>query len=153
MFQVMAKTVVTDKVKKQVYARDGYRCVTCKAQVRQLGSIKRRGELPASVDHIVPISSGGSHNATNLQTMCLPCNELKANKTHAEWLELYAAIRRTREYHDWRRRYFDFIEARYVNPRGNKRKRKNRNRIPEYYEARTARRQFHRKVLAPPVAA
>jgi hypothetical protein len=48
-----------------VFARDNYQCVTC-------GS---RQNL--TLDHIVPVSLGGSGDIANLQTMCRSCNSRK----------------------------------------------------------------------------
>lgn len=50
-----------------VYERDGYRCVQC-------GS---RREL--TLDHVIPKAQGGAHTVDNLQTMCGPCNNMKAD--------------------------------------------------------------------------
>jgi 5-methylcytosine-specific restriction endonuclease McrA len=33
-----------------------------------------------SIDHIVPMSRGGDHVESNLQTACFLCNSLKSNK-------------------------------------------------------------------------
>ena len=38
----------------------------------------------ASVDHIVPRSRGGGDEPSNLVAACVPCNQLKANKTLRE---------------------------------------------------------------------
>lgn len=48
-----------------VLTRDGYQCVCC-------------GEKDGlHIDHIVPISRGGTNAFTNLQTLCGPCNSSK----------------------------------------------------------------------------
>jgi len=57
-----ARRPIPDEVRQQVYRRDGYRCVTC-------GSTD-----DLTLDHIIPWSLGGSDDASNLQTMCRPCN-------------------------------------------------------------------------------
>ena len=48
-----------------VFARNDYRCVNC-------GS---RDDL--TVDHIRPVSKGGTNDDDNLQTLCRPCNSRK----------------------------------------------------------------------------
>lgn len=52
-------------VRLAVYARDGWRCVTCGAD----------GDL--TLDHIYPWSLGGPDTEQNLQTMCRSCNSRK----------------------------------------------------------------------------
>ena len=51
--------------RREVFAHDGWACVYC-------GS-KRRLEL----DHIQPISKGGTDDRCNLQTLCRTCNRRK----------------------------------------------------------------------------
>jgi hypothetical protein len=56
-----------------IYARDGYKCTYC-------GSKK-----DLSVDHIVPVSRGGSNENDNLVTACRSCNSSKGDKMLNEW--------------------------------------------------------------------
>lgn len=53
---------IPESLRGLVYARDGYRCRQCDT-----------GE-GLSIDHIFPVSRGGSNDASNLQTLCLTCN-------------------------------------------------------------------------------
>lgn len=46
----------------------------------QCGSMKDQ-----SLDHIIPISRGGSHSVGNIMTLCLPCNKSKNAKLLVEW--------------------------------------------------------------------
>ena len=48
-----------------VFAKDGYQCVHCGT----------RDNL--TVDHIHPVSSGGTNDPDNLQTLCRSCNSRK----------------------------------------------------------------------------
>ncbi len=56
-------------------ARDGRRCVYC-------GDV----EGPFHIDHLFPVSRGGSNNPNNLVLACAPCNLAKGDKTLAEWV-------------------------------------------------------------------
>lgn len=53
------------KLRKQVFERDGYRCVKC-------GATKY-----LQIDHIIPWPDGGPTELTNLQTLCRKCNQQK----------------------------------------------------------------------------
>lgn len=52
-------------LRNSVFSRDGFRCLGCKA-LEDL-----------TVDHIVPVSRGGSSDIGNLQTLCRSCNSKK----------------------------------------------------------------------------
>ncbi len=57
------------KVRLNVLERDGNKCLKC-------------GEQNAlTMDHVVPESKGGKFTLQNLQTLCVWCNEEKADKT------------------------------------------------------------------------
>lgn len=66
----------TQKQKKQILERDGYRCVVCG------NGIKEGVEL--HVDHIKPKDSGGKANLENGQTLCAQHNFQKKNLKQTE---------------------------------------------------------------------
>jgi len=59
---------ITSDVQKEVWKRDGGRCVKC-------GSDKK-----LHFDHIIPFSKGGSNDADNIQILCSKCNIKKSDK-------------------------------------------------------------------------
>jgi len=75
--RAMRHGVYMEKViPKNVYERDKWRCVSCKCKVIVSKVYHPR---QASIDHIIPLSMGGSHTYGNSQTMCVSCNSSKSN--------------------------------------------------------------------------
>ena len=58
--------------RKLTYIRDNYSCVYC-------GSKKN-----LTVDHIIPVSRGGSNELSNLMTLCVWCNSKKSDQMPKE---------------------------------------------------------------------
>jgi len=61
-------------IRREVFDRDGMVCSYCGT---------KEGEF--ELDHIVPWSRGGKHEADNLCVACYDCNRRKGNKTLSEW--------------------------------------------------------------------
>ena len=59
--------------RREVFARDGYRCQYCGTRARDL-----------TLDHVVPRSRGGQHSWENIVSACKPCNHGKAGRTPRE---------------------------------------------------------------------
>lgn len=58
----------------EIIERDGGICQYCRAPA-----------TPPHVDHIIPVSRGGSFDHSNLCVACPPCNKSKGAKLVAEW--------------------------------------------------------------------
>lgn len=56
----------------EILRRQKYRCAYCGTSVRKISN--------RHVDHIMPLSKGGSNGKGNLQVLCPPCNLRKAAK-------------------------------------------------------------------------
>jgi uncharacterized OB-fold protein len=61
--------------------RDHGRCGICHKQVRA-----RRGPMRPSIDHVTPLSRGGTHELANLQLAHYRCNLAKGNRGSGEQL-------------------------------------------------------------------
>jgi 5-methylcytosine-specific restriction endonuclease McrA len=58
-------------------------------------------EGPLTVDHIVPLTRGGTHNLANLQPLCARCNVSKGNRHSTDYRpDRGQAARRIQEYFD-----------------------------------------------------
>ena len=65
------KTNVPRGLRNEVFKRDDYTCVQC-------GATKKNGAT-LHIDHIIPVSKGGTDELSNLQTLCSDCNLNKSN--------------------------------------------------------------------------
>ena len=63
---------MTNSLRYDILKRDGYRCKIC-------GS-KSCDDVKLHIDHIIPVSKGGTTDRENLQTLCDRCNSGKSNK-------------------------------------------------------------------------
>jgi hypothetical protein len=59
---------VPAKLRYQVLRRAGFRCASCGATAQQ---------AQLEVDHIRPVSQGGTNDPRNLRILCQPCNSGK----------------------------------------------------------------------------
>lgn len=62
--------LITDKELSRILSRP---CANCQSFDRP------------TLDHIIPISLGGTHSIGNLQALCMPCNSSKANRVMTVW--------------------------------------------------------------------
>ena len=62
-------------MRQTVLERDDYTCVYCGRRGGRLG-----------LDHLVPVSRGGTSELSNLVTACVACNSAKGARTPQEWL-------------------------------------------------------------------
>lgn len=60
----------------EVFERDGWKCQSCGFKVKRY---KKYNPRQATLDHIIPMSRGGGHVWSNVQTMCQSCNSAKSD--------------------------------------------------------------------------
>jgi 5-methylcytosine-specific restriction endonuclease McrA len=68
------RALMTSKLRNSIKARDNHTCQYCSV------SLAAEPHLLLEVDHVIPLSKGGSSTADNLQTLCWRCNRTKSNK-------------------------------------------------------------------------
>lgn len=59
------RAAISKALRLRIYERDGHRCQDCGAASN------------LSIDHIFPVTLGGTNTADNLQTLCRSCNSRK----------------------------------------------------------------------------
>lgn len=82
MYGELRRSVYQKIDRQTVLKRDGYKCAVC-------GIKLNRKAIPLSpnnptVDHIVPLSKGGTHTYDNLRACCLNCNSKKGDRLEIE---------------------------------------------------------------------
>ena len=70
------RALMTKKLREQIKERDDFTCQMCG------NSTHKEPNLLLEIDHILPISKGGSTIESNLQTLCWKCNREKSNKLY-----------------------------------------------------------------------
>jgi 5-methylcytosine-specific restriction endonuclease McrA len=72
--------------KSEIAERDGWRCQLCKKKVDR--RLKYPHVMSMSIDHIVPISQGGTDVRSNVQLAHFRCNSIKQNNVWGEGEQL-----------------------------------------------------------------
>ena len=73
--------------RRAIYQRDNYTCWLCGGQV-DMSADQQRDDWAASLDHVLPRSKGGTHDADNLKTAHRWCNAVRSDRVDHE---LFAA--------------------------------------------------------------
>ena len=68
------RCLMTAKLREKIKQRDNYTCKKCAL------SSYDEPNLLLEIDHIIPVSKGGTTTEENLQTLCWKCNRHKSNK-------------------------------------------------------------------------
>ncbi len=64
-------------LRAKILHRDAFVCAYC--------GVEGRESTKWCVDHVVPLSRGGTHDEENLVACCSPCNSSKSDRLLSEW--------------------------------------------------------------------
>jgi hypothetical protein len=72
----MTRRTLGKQLRVQVLARDDYRCSMCG---------RTSADIPLEVDHVIPVSAGGTDELSNLAALCRDCNVGKSAYRFADY--------------------------------------------------------------------
>ena len=65
--------------KAQIYRRDGFRCQICNGKVNMKAQVPH--PLAPTIDHIIALANGGTHEPSNVRLAHFICNSIKGDRT------------------------------------------------------------------------
>jgi 5-methylcytosine-specific restriction endonuclease McrA len=83
-----ANAFVSHVNRAKVFTADGYRCHLCRKLCNQMVTVPHPNA--PTVDHVIPLARGGTHEPSNCRTACFKCNCMKRDRGGGEQLLLLA---------------------------------------------------------------
>ena len=74
-------------VSRYIYERDGYKCHLCGKRTKADAKVPHP-QAP-TLDHIIPLAQGGTHERSNIATACFICNSTKSHVGAGDQLLLF----------------------------------------------------------------
>lgn len=68
------------RFRRSIYHRDKYTCHLCGGTTDTQARVNRCFSKAPSLDHLIPLSKGGTSYPSNLKTACLHCNKTRSNQ-------------------------------------------------------------------------
>jgi len=81
-----------------VFKRDGWRCGICGVDTPRSLLKDCSHTYSPTLDHVVPLSKGGSHTVDNVQCLCRGCNSRKGDRPHPTTIDEVLAVMYGRQY-------------------------------------------------------
>ncbi len=67
------------QLRNQILERNGYTCQQCGASAHDMDDLNPGRKVRLHIDHIVPLSQGGTNDPDNLRVLCSNCNQGRGN--------------------------------------------------------------------------
>lgn len=101
---------ISAQLRAEILERNGYTCRRCGAGPEDPDPTNPGRRMRLNVDHIIPISQGGTNDKENLLVLCSCCNQGKANirGTSETAINLIARMRKTPK--SVRREVYEFLK-------------------------------------------
>lgn len=77
---------VADVHRRKVFEADGYRCHICKRKTDLTKAVPH--PRAPTIDHVIPLARGGTHEPANCRTACFRCNATKSDAGGGEQFAL-----------------------------------------------------------------
>lgn len=70
---------MSPQLRNEILERNGYTCQLCGAGPGDIDPFNPNRKVRLHIDHIIPISQGGTDNKGNLRVLCSACNQGRSN--------------------------------------------------------------------------
>ncbi len=70
---------ISPQLRNQILERNGFTCQQCGASAHDADDLDPTKKIRLHIDHIIPLSQGGTNQAENLRVLCSNCNYGKSN--------------------------------------------------------------------------
>jgi 5-methylcytosine-specific restriction endonuclease McrA len=110
---VVARTM-SSKLRRQILARDGGTCQICGSAAGEDSGCEPGKKCLLEIDHVLPISQGGTDDPSNLRAVCKYFNKDKADVIKPASGQAIAALATIRKLpRDIQREVFDFLKRKF----------------------------------------
>jgi len=75
---VIARSI-SPQLRNEILERNGFTCQLCGAGPGDIDPFNRNRKVRLHIDHIKPVSQGGTDDRENLRVLCSACNQGRAN--------------------------------------------------------------------------
>jgi predicted restriction endonuclease len=72
-------SAISPQLRSEILERNGYTCQLCGAGPGDRDPFNPKRKVRLHIDHILPLSQGGSDKPENLRVLCSTCNQVRSN--------------------------------------------------------------------------